>query len=409
MYHKLSGSATGTVEKQSEINLYLLTCFAMWFIVENVFGNILMTKLTEGKTAMKRLAILVTAVALLLSASIPEAFAVTSESKTSTQKKVMFYLKPDISVELNGVRQMFRNVNGQNVYPIIYNGTTYLPVRAVSAIMEEPVEWDKGSRTVYIGKTLTYPIKSTAGIQTSAAGSADESDVAFLESLSPSLVTGYLQPDVLVMYDFVIQSMKNANGVTVYPLNYDGSIYLPIRSVSRLMNEPITWDGTVQKISIGDGEEEEKQEEIEPTENELEDEPADEVDATALLLKNIYENEEALYYEASAKISSIKDADLEQRQAIAASASENYLKAQEITQEVKAINTTSFSEDEKNAYDKLIAFAESNEYYILVLENIAYLAAADSDYSMLAETFLYFAMEAQTNMKQAKELIIDQK
>ena len=73
-----------------------------------------------------------------------------------------------------------------------------------------------------------------------------------------------------------------------------------------------------------------------------------------------------------------------------------------LTLEIKNIDQSSFTEEEKEVYDKLAAFAESNEYYILVLENIAYLAASDSDYSMLADTFLYFAMEAQTKMAAAE-------
>jgi len=84
------------------------------------------------------------------------------------------------------------------------------------------------------------------------------------------------------------------------------------------------------------------------------------------------------------------------------------LNAQALTQEVKGIDQKDFSEEKKAACAKLQAFAESNEYYILVLENIAYLAAADSDYSMLADTFLYFAVEAQNAMRAARDLIIIQ-
>ncbi len=354
---------------------------------------------------MKRFAIFVTAAALLISTCVTPAYAATTGSGAATQKKVMFYLKPDISVELNGVRQVFKDVNGQNVYPIVYNGTTYLPVRAVSALMKEPIEWDGGSKTVYIGKTLSHPIKSSGLIPSDAAGPAEKSDLAVIDGLEPCLVTGYSKPDIFVLYDFEIQSFKDANGITVFPLNYNGSTYLPIRAVSRLMDEPIVWDGTTKKICIGDGEEEEIEEE---PEEDIDEEPAEETNETIGLFKELYESEEALYYEACAKISSIKGAASDQKQAIAASSSDNYLKAQSLTQEVNSIDQTDFSEDEKAAYDSLLAFAESNEYYLLILENIAYLAADDSDYSMLADTFLYFAVEAQTKMEEAKEIIINE-
>ena len=333
------------------------------------------------------------------------AYAATPDSGTSAQKKVMFYLKPDISVELNGTRQVFKDANGQTVYPIIYNGTTYLPVRAVSALMKEPVEWDSGSKTVYIGKTLAYPVKSSAPIPTDAAAEAEESDLAVLEGLLPSLATGYSKSDVIVMYDFEIQTFKDASGLTVYPLNYNGSTYLPIRAISALMDESITWDGAAKKICIGDKEETEDEDTTDADDDE--EDVSDDDDSSAVMdqLESIYDREEALYYEASAKVSTIKDATSEEKQTIATSASDNYLNAQTTTSELKALDTSSYTESEKADYNQLLAFAESNEYYILVLENIAYMAASDQDYSMLADTFLYFAMDAQTKMEAARDSI----
>lgn len=352
---------------------------------------------------MRRFVVIFTAIALLFSTCVSTTYAVTPNSGITAQKKVMFYLKPDISVELNGVRQVFKDANGQTVYPIVYNGTAYLPIRAVSAVMKEPVEWDSGSKTVYIGKTLTYPVKSAAPIPSDSAVPADESDLAALAGMTPSLVTGYSKSDVLVMYDFEIQTFKDANGMTVYPLNYNGSTYLPVRAISGLMDEPITWDGTAKKVTIGDGNGGEP-----VAEGSKGQEPVVKEDTTMTQLKGIYESEEALYYEASAKISSIKDATLDQKQTIAASASDNYQKAQALTLDVKDIDPADFTVNQKDAYDKLLAFAESNEYYILVLENIAYLAASESDYSMLADTFLYFATEAQAKMEDARKSMIEE-
>lgn len=354
---------------------------------------------------MKRFALIVTITALLFSTCFLAVYADTPGFGTPVPKQVLIYLKPDISVELNGVRQVFKDANGQTVYPLIYNGTTYLPVRAVSALMKEPVEWDGSSKTVYMGRTLTWPVRSSALIPSGAAAPAEQSDIEALEALKPGLVTGYSKPDVTVMYDFAVQSFKDANGLTVYPLNYKGSVYLPLRAVSRLMKEPIEWDGAAKRISIGD--EEEEPEEEEPEEEEPE-EPEEENNMAFALLNELFEDEEALYYEASAKVTEIKDSTPEQRQTIAVSASENYLRAQSITSDIKKIDQDDFSDEEKAAYDALLAFAESNEYYILVLENIAYMAAEGSDYSMLADTFLYFAMEAQTKMEEARELIIEE-
>ncbi len=44
------------------------------------------------------------------------------------------------------------DANGNPVEVFVYNGTTYLPVRAVSEGLGKPVQWDGGTRSVYIGK-----------------------------------------------------------------------------------------------------------------------------------------------------------------------------------------------------------------------------------------------------------------
>lgn len=354
----------------------------------------------RGETYMKRSAIFVIITALLLSTCFTAAYADEPAAGTRVPKKVVFWLKPDICVELNDVRMVFKDANGQTVYPVIFNGTTYLPVRAVSALMDEPVEWDAASKTVYIGKTLTNPVKSSAPVSRSSAVRADESDIIAASMLQPSLVSGYSKPDVTVMYDFAIQTFRDADRQTVYPLNYNGSIYLPLRAISRLMEEPIEWDSAAKRICIGDGEEEEE----EP----VEEEP-DDTGAVFEQLREFFEEEETLYYEATAKITRIKNATTEEKQAIAVSASENHVKAQSITLEVKEIeDQDEFTDEEKAAYDALLAFSESNEYYILILENIAYMAANEQDYSMLADTFLYFALEAQAKMEEARDMIMSE-
>jgi hypothetical protein len=336
---------------------------------------------------MKRVAIFIIALLFSTSVCIVEA--------APAPKQVMFWIKPDISVELNAVRLVFKDVNGQTVYPIIYNGTTYLPVRAVSALMNEPVEWDASSKTVYIGRTLRSPVKSRELISRNSAVPATDSDITAAKLRQPAMAQGYSKPDIFVMYDFEAQTFQDTSGQTVYPLNYEGSVYLPLRAVSRLMGEPVLWDNAAGKISIGNGNEEELGEE-------KPEEPSD----ASMALREFFEGEETLYYEASAKITSVKSATEEEKQAIATSASANYMQARLTTLEVKGMDQDEFTEEEATAYDALLAFAESNEYYLLVLENIAYLAVGDQDYSMLADTFLYFALEAQVKMGETRELIV---
>lgn len=61
-------------------------------------------------------------------------------------------LHRDLSIVIDGKTQTFTDVNGQTVYPIMYNGTTYLPIRAIGGVMGKPVAWDGETETVILGE-----------------------------------------------------------------------------------------------------------------------------------------------------------------------------------------------------------------------------------------------------------------
>ena len=50
-------------------------------------------------------------------------------------KDVTAYLSPDLSIVVDGSYRTFYNAVGQEVHPILYGGTTYLPIRAIGELM----------------------------------------------------------------------------------------------------------------------------------------------------------------------------------------------------------------------------------------------------------------------------------
>ena len=68
----------------------------------------------------------------------------------------------DISAYYNNIRLVIdgelitpKDANGNIVEPFIYNGTTYLPVRAVGEALGKEVSWEGSTHTVYIGGQVT--------------------------------------------------------------------------------------------------------------------------------------------------------------------------------------------------------------------------------------------------------------
>lgn len=70
------------------------------------------------------------------------------------------YAAQSVRIVVDGSEIVPLDGNGKRVDPIIVDGTTYLPVRAVANAFGKAVYWDGPSYTVYLGEmngTLAYP------------------------------------------------------------------------------------------------------------------------------------------------------------------------------------------------------------------------------------------------------------
>ena len=87
----------------------------------------------------------------------------------SVAQKVQAEICPHFTVIVDGEKQTFTDANGTQVYPLVYNGTTYLPVRAISNLMGKNVYWDAATSTITLkspsqdlGGSLLYEDKNVA-------------------------------------------------------------------------------------------------------------------------------------------------------------------------------------------------------------------------------------------------------
>ena len=102
---------------------------------------------------------------------------------------------PDYNIVVNGKTQTFYNVQGEEVHPVLYNGTTYLPVRAIGELMDKIVNWDQSSLTITL------------------SGSRDGSRVSGTpdEDAKRSNVSAQIRTDFTVVVDGVTQTFKDVN------------------------------------------------------------------------------------------------------------------------------------------------------------------------------------------------------
>ena len=114
----------------------------------------------------------------------------------------------EVKVEIDGAPVKCQDVNGNEVSPLLIEGTTYLPVRAISKALNLEIEWEDSTKSVFInGK----PEKS------------EKSD------------------NVNIYINGTLFTAKDALGNAVHPILKDGSTYLPIRAIGEAFGKRVSW------------------------------------------------------------------------------------------------------------------------------------------------------------------------
>ena len=90
---------------------------------------------------------------LLLTLSLALNVALVAVTASGTLQEIVANLNYGITIEYNDVDQVMKDANGNRVYPISYNGTTYLPVRAVADMLGVKVQWDGPTNHVLLGNS----------------------------------------------------------------------------------------------------------------------------------------------------------------------------------------------------------------------------------------------------------------
>ncbi len=159
-------------------------------------------------------------------------------AKEMSESVEVFY--NNIKIFIDGAEIVPKDTVGNTVEPFIYNGTTYLPVRAVANAFNKDVEWDGETSSVYIGKKdETKPDNYLHKIQYNnyqeAHGSNDFTIIngTIYDFNKNEYTNGVLfYQDRNVAYDVIEGDHDGAKMIIYYPLNsqYDnlkGKIVIP--------------------------------------------------------------------------------------------------------------------------------------------------------------------------------------
>ena len=84
--------------------------------------------------------------------------------------------------------------------------------------------------------TVTAVVSFTAGA--AAAGGLQE-------------IKAFLNADITLKLDGEAQVLTDASGVRTYPITYNGTTYLPVRSIAGLLGVDVGWDQATQSVLLG--------------------------------------------------------------------------------------------------------------------------------------------------------------
>ena len=148
-------------------------------------------------------------------------------------------LNKEYTIIYDGEEKNFYNGNGERVYPILFEGTNYLPLRAVSSLFNVAISWDGLNNTVRLGEGEIN--KASAPINSNLTRESNEEVVVLINQ------------EVKVVYNGETQNFRMNVGdhsKTIYPITFKGTTYLPMRNITELFGCTIEWDGTNKIIRI---------------------------------------------------------------------------------------------------------------------------------------------------------------
>ncbi len=143
----------------------------------------------------------------------------------ASNTKTIEALYNNIKIYVDGVKIDPKDANGNTVEPFIYNGTTYLPVRAVGEAIGKTVTWDGATQSVYLGEK--------------------PGDVQYLMDVCPPYLTDYIYKPYIGSQGefFEMGNEKYTNGFT---LAAAGTAYFKLNSKYSSMELTIVSDGDAE-------------------------------------------------------------------------------------------------------------------------------------------------------------------
>lgn len=172
--------------------------------------------------------------------AVLSALSVQSTAYAKELKSAVLTVKQGIDIYYNNLYFIPKDAQDRKVESFIYNGTTYVPARALSNLFGHPIRWDGSDNSMHID--LTEDITSSGTF--SAAYDKEPYTVDIEAKLGVTLYVKdkYGEKQVLP---------TDVNGKEVPIIFSNGTNYLPLRAVSSIFGQEVAWNSDFQGVIIG--------------------------------------------------------------------------------------------------------------------------------------------------------------
>ena len=146
-----------------------------------------------------------------------------------------------------------KDADGHIVEPFVYNGTTYLPVRAIAEAFGLTIEWHGSLSLIALEKTYGQEGEQAEASETVNSDSILPGTANPLITKKPSYETviNIVPNKIFIMLNDKELELKDANGADVNIILSEGTSFLPVRAIATALEMDVLWEEATGTVYLG--------------------------------------------------------------------------------------------------------------------------------------------------------------
>lgn len=162
--------------------------------------------------------------------------------------EIKAFLNTEVGIVIDGQQFTPYDSNGMKLYPLMYKGSNYLPVRAVSEALNVPIEYDKVNDRVLIGEQASSFVRPKY-LPSDFPLPSDTKKIELVEDASGSIKTVVFtlqtKQSLKQLSDTYEQYLQKRGYTTIFNDSSDTTIDITGNVVNSTVNESTVIEGKV--------------------------------------------------------------------------------------------------------------------------------------------------------------------